>query len=164
MKAALLLKNNLDTLLRGRHQSRKDLAMWCHRSESWLSQIFTDPEREVPLKYLDRIADFFGVATYQLFQPGVSAITERRHADRRSGRDRRLSRATINALPTDLSNAEIGLVAKLRAVAVRDRAEFEKLVEDVYRLPKTDQSSRGRAPDAPGSALEASAPRRRRRR
>lgn len=92
MKAHHLLKQNIDTLLRARGQKRKELAVWCRRSESWLSQIFTDDERNLPLKYLDRIADFFGLSTYQLFQPGISPLTERRSGmDRRSGRDRRIS-------------------------------------------------------------------------
>lgn len=94
MRASGLLKHNIDALLTGRRQNRKDLADWCRRSESWISKIFSSPKREIPLKYLDRIADFFGLATYQLFQPGISELTERRvHSDRRTGRDRRQSHA-----------------------------------------------------------------------
>ena len=94
MKAAALLKRNIDTLLRARRQTRKDLAQWCRRSESWISKVFRHEQREIPLKYLDRIADFFGLATYQLFQPGISALTERRmQIERRAGRDRRQSHA-----------------------------------------------------------------------
>jgi transcriptional regulator with XRE-family HTH domain len=96
LKAHLLLKSNIDALLFARGLNRKDLAAYCRRSESWLSQIFRDPERNMPLKYLDRIADFFGIATYQLFQPGLSSrVGERRSGrERRSGMDRRISRAT----------------------------------------------------------------------
>lgn len=93
MKANALLKHNIDTLLRGRGQTRKDLAQWCYRTESWISKIFQTDKREIPLKYLDRIADFFGLATYQLLQPGISPLTERRHGERRGGRDRRIGHA-----------------------------------------------------------------------
>jgi hypothetical protein len=92
MKANLLLKTNIDALLRARGQTRKDLAMWCRRTESWISKAFRDPNRSIPLRYFDRIADFFGLATYQLFQPGITPYTERRSGkERRSGIDRRLS-------------------------------------------------------------------------
>lgn len=91
MRANLLLKHNIDALLRARGQTRKDLAMWCHRTESWISKIFLNANREIPLKYLDRIADFFGLATYQLFAPGISPLTERRKGhERRNGKDRRI--------------------------------------------------------------------------
>jgi hypothetical protein len=92
MQANLLLKTNIDALLRARGQTRKDLAMWCRRSESWISKAFRDPNRSIPLRYFDRIADFFGLATYQLFQPGITPYTERRSGkERRSGMERRLS-------------------------------------------------------------------------
>lgn len=94
MLASNLLKRNIDDLLRLRGYTHKDLAQWCRRSESWISKIYRHTNRGIPLKYLDRIADFFGLATYQLFQPGISPLTERRSGhDRRSGRDRRISHA-----------------------------------------------------------------------
>lgn len=93
MKINYLLRQNIDALLTGRGQHRKDLAMFCRRSESWVSQIFTKPDRNIPLKYLDRIAAFFGITAYQLLQPGISPLTERRKVrDRRSGVDRRVNR------------------------------------------------------------------------
>lgn len=102
MTAAGLLKYNIDALLRARKQSRHDLAMWCRRSDPWLSKILSETptnnqKRGVPLKYLDRIADFFGISTYQLFQPGISAVTERRQAqeDRRSGLERRIGHSGV---------------------------------------------------------------------
>jgi hypothetical protein len=91
MKATLLIKHNVQTLLRVRHQSRKDLAQWCYKSESWISKILKEPRREFSIRDVDRMADFFGIATYQLFQPGISSLTERRRGtDRRTGRDRRV--------------------------------------------------------------------------
>lgn len=93
VKAHLLIKTNIDALLRARGETRKALAQWCHRSESWISKAFRDPNRSIPLRYLDRISDFFGVETHQLFQPGLSANTERRQRDRRTGRERRVGPA-----------------------------------------------------------------------
>lgn len=78
MRASLLLKSNVDALLRARGQNRKDLAQWCRRSESWISKIFRNPNKDLPLRYYDRIADFFGLAVYELFRPGISPLTERR--------------------------------------------------------------------------------------
>jgi transcriptional regulator with XRE-family HTH domain len=101
LKAHYLLKKNVDALLKARQQTRKELAFFCRRSEAWISKIFGSPNRNIPLKYLDRIADFFGLATYQLFQPGISPLTERRKGkDRRTGRDRRVSRVTEVLQPT----------------------------------------------------------------
>jgi len=91
MKAAVLLKENIDELLRRRNQHRKDLAQWCYRSESWISKIFRTQKRELPQKYLDRIADFFGLSVYQLFQPGIGKASERRVGERRTGKDRRIT-------------------------------------------------------------------------
>lgn len=102
VKANHLLKSNVDALLKARGHTRKDLARYCRRSESWISQIFRDRDRNIPIKYLDKMAEFFGLATYQLLQPGISPLTERRRGrDRRSGRDRRISRAadTLETLP-----------------------------------------------------------------
>jgi hypothetical protein len=38
LKAVSLLKNNIDAMLTARGQKRKDLAVWCRRSEAWLSK------------------------------------------------------------------------------------------------------------------------------
>lgn len=88
-----VLSENIQALLRARKLSQHDLAQWCRHSDPWLSA-FLSGKREVQLADLDRIADFFGIATYQLFQPGISQVTERRKpGERRCGRDRRLSNA-----------------------------------------------------------------------
>lgn len=172
VKANLLMKRNIDALLKARGQTRKDLAQWCRRGESWISKIMKEDQREFPMKYFDRIADFFGLSTYQLLVPGLAGALERRKSsDRRAARDRRLGHApTLNAMPTDLSNAEIGVIAKMRAVLVRDRAEFERLIDEVYRLHvRADARSREPTPAAPGSTPETAArprliPRRKKRR
>lgn len=91
MNASLLLKANVDALLRVQHKQRKDLALWCRKSESWISKIYREERRRFPITMLDRIADFFGVAVYQLLQPGMAAHSERRLGERRTGKDRRLT-------------------------------------------------------------------------
>lgn len=91
MHANRQMKQNVLALLKGRRLTQRDLAQWCRRSESWASKILElDSTREFPLKYWDRIADFFGISTYQLLQPGISAVTERRKGERRSGIERRV--------------------------------------------------------------------------
>ena len=90
---AALLAANIQTLLRERGQTQKELAVHCKHSEVWISKILCG-DRAVRLKDLDFVANFFGIATYQLFQPGISPLTERRsNRDPRSGRDRRISDA-----------------------------------------------------------------------
>lgn len=106
MKANVLLKHNIDTLLRARGQTRRELAIWCRQSldkkvDAWISHIFTRPDQGIQLRYLDRIADFFGIAVYQLFQPGISPLTERRTLpERRSGTDRRITAKQLGATTT----------------------------------------------------------------
>ena len=149
-KAHHLLKQNIDALLKARGQKRKELAAWCRRSESWLSQIFIDDERNVPLKYLDRIASFFGLATYQLFQPGISPLTERRvTSDRRVVRDRRVSHAVLSEKPGD-----VDLIHLIRSLSHEGRqkaiAVVVDIVNDELRGPRTTTG----APDAPGRTGE----------
>ncbi len=107
MRADELLKHNIDALLRARGQSRGELARWCHQSRSWADKFMTEGRRGIPAKYLDRIADFFGIATYQLLQPGISPLTERRSGTRRTGRDRRISNAVLSQRPGDVDLMDI---------------------------------------------------------
>ena len=93
IKAPKLLGENVSALLRARGQTQHDLAQWCHKTDVWVSQ-FLNGKRLWQLDDLDRIADFFGIATYQLFQPGISPLTERRSKlERRTGRERRVGHA-----------------------------------------------------------------------
>lgn len=94
LNALTLLRRNIESLLYGRKESQASLAWALGHDKSWLNK-FLKGDREIQLKDLDRIADFFGIATYQLFQPGISPLTERRNGpDRRSGKDRRISHDT----------------------------------------------------------------------
>lgn len=93
LKALYIIRTNISGLLAHRKQSQTDLASWLGKGRSWMNK-FLNGTREVQLKDLDRIADFFGLATYQLFQPGVAPGSERRTGrERRTGHDRRVSNA-----------------------------------------------------------------------
>lgn len=101
MKAPLILAQNIEALLRGRHLTNHDLAQYCHHTDTWISNVLAG-NRNISLPDLDHIAAFFGIETYQLFQPGISQLTERRKGDRRSGRERRIghsARAMLAAGP-----------------------------------------------------------------
>lgn len=178
MHASRLLKHNIDALLRGRHQTRHDLAQWCRRSDPWLSKILSESpgnnqSRSVPLKYLDRIADFFGIATYQLFQPGISGLTERRSGrDRRTGLDRRISQAEHGRLPQRMPDMETvtpgerALLARIRRLKYqRDREMVDRLVDGALLAQDAEPNTTGlRDPhDADGPPVE-TAPRTRKQR
>lgn len=84
------LRQNIAALLRERKEDQKTLAFTMGRHPTTINK-FLKGSRELQLADLDKIAQFFGLATYQLFQPGISSVTERRQGrDRRSGRDRRV--------------------------------------------------------------------------
>ncbi len=93
MKAQFILRENIKALLRTRKEDEINLARWLDHDKSWINKILNG-HREMQIEDFDRVADFFGIATYQLFQPGISQVTERRSGrDRRAGRDRRVSNA-----------------------------------------------------------------------
>lgn len=106
LRALVLLRQNIQAMLDARKDSAAALAAALGHSRAWISKFLTG-ERQIQLKDLDRIADFFGVPTYQLFQPGMSRNNERRIRDRRSGRDRRVGHAhrALGAVAADLARA-----------------------------------------------------------
>ena len=148
MQANRLLKANIDALLRERHQSRHDLAQWCRRSDAWLSKILSDSPTEqargLPLKYLDRIGDFFGLATYQLFQPGISALLERRKAERRAGKDRRISamnqrvRQSLSEAVASLSSTDVADMIRLKTLTGESR---EAVRASMQALERSEQQT-----------------------
>lgn len=88
LKANYLLVQNVRALLAARGEDAKSLALWAGHRPAWLSKILSG-DRGVKLSDLDKIADFFGLTVAQLFQHGISSLTERRKGERRSGQDRR---------------------------------------------------------------------------
>lgn len=94
LRADYLLVENIRTLLSVRGIDDSALAIWCGHKPAWLSKILSK-ERGMPVRELGKVADFFGLTVSQLFQPGISPLTERRintrrcEKDRRSGIDRR---------------------------------------------------------------------------
>lgn len=150
MRANSLMKSNINALLRARGQTRKDLAVWCRKTESWISKIMTEDRREFPMQYFDRIADFFGIATYQLLQPGITPLTERRaKVPRRSGMDRRMSALRLVAdapphLVVTLEPEEVARLQRLRLLSEPDRQKVDELLREATRRPRRgDAPSRG---------------------
>lgn len=88
LRANYLLVENIRALLAGRGVDDKALAIWCGHRPAWLSKVLSG-ERGIKLPDLDKIADFFGLTVAQLFQHGISGLTERRHGERRTVGDRR---------------------------------------------------------------------------
>lgn len=98
LRADLLLAENIRSLLSKRNIDASALALWCGHKPPWISK-FLSGERGLQLKDLNKIADFFGLTVAELFQQGISHLTERRHhqrrtRERRSGEDRRGERIT----------------------------------------------------------------------
>lgn len=95
-RAENILRENIMSLLVRRRYEQKDLADWCGHTKSWLNKVLNG-YRGLPVEELDRVADFFGLVAYQLFQPGISSMSERRlGTDRRSGADRRIGRGQMS--------------------------------------------------------------------
>lgn len=95
LKALHILRQNVRYLLLKRKESEAMLASclgFKHRSS--LNKFLNSDRSGFQMWRLDRLAAFFGLPVYQLFQPGISPLTERRSGrERRSGHDRRLSHA-----------------------------------------------------------------------
>lgn len=95
LRADLQLVQNIQALLAARREDAKSLAIWCGHSGAWISKVISG-ERGIAVKDLGKVADFFGLTVSDLFQCGISSLTERRHrsgdrrrSERRSDRDRR---------------------------------------------------------------------------
>jgi hypothetical protein len=88
LRADVLLAENIRTLLSVRGIDARSLAVWCGHRGAWISKILSG-ERGVPVRELGKIADFFGLTVAQLFQHGISPLTERRVTERRAGQERR---------------------------------------------------------------------------
>ncbi len=130
LRAVNQLRENIRALLQIRKEEQKSLAFAASIDPSTLSK-FLKGEREIQLANLDAVADFFGIATYQLFQPGISRLTERRIAERRVGRDRRIGHAQrqLGALRADIDAAR----PKRGRDAQVDPAAIQTLVGELQR-------------------------------
>ena len=144
-----------------RHQTRHDLALWCRRSDAWLSKILGKDNRNVPLEYLDRIADFFGLATYQLFQPGLGGVGERRKGERRTGNDRRISalnqrvRVSLSEAVASLSQTDVADMIRLKMLTDASRDALRVAMQAAER---SEQQAAKRAPRRPPAETAAGAP------
>lgn len=145
MRAEALLKANIAGLLRERHLRPHDLAVYCRRSDAWLSKILGKDDRNVPLEYLDRIADFLGVTPFQLFQPGIVGVAERRSgSDRRAGKDRRISalnhrvRESVSAVVANLTAADVADLLRLKGLTDESRG---LLRGEALRLERSEHES-----------------------
>jgi hypothetical protein len=100
LKALHILRQNVRGLLLKRKESESLLASclgFKHRSS--LNKFLNSDRAGFQMWRLDRLAAFFGLAVYQLFQPGITPLTERRGGkDRRSGHDRRVGHAHRDAV------------------------------------------------------------------
>ncbi len=100
--ALRLVRENIVELLRRRHMTQKDLAVWCGHEEAWISAILRE-HRGLPMQELDRVADFFGLEPHELLRPGIAI-------ERRSGLDRRVGERRIG--PTRRTMVELATQAQ----------------------------------------------------
>lgn len=106
LKAPFVIRQNLSALLAARKETPSALARYVGKHKTWISQFLTGKRDELQLGDLDKIAAFFGIATYQLFQPGISRLTERRSSiERRTGQERRVghNRRLLESLQSELN-------------------------------------------------------------
>ena len=91
LRSLHILRMNIRALLIKRRESEAALAQalgFKHRSS--LNKFLNNDRAGFQMWRLDRLSDFFGLPVYQLFQPGISPLLERRVLkDRRMGHDRR---------------------------------------------------------------------------
>jgi hypothetical protein len=130
MQAQYLLRENIKALLRSRQEDASALSGWLGHDKSWINKILNG-HRDMQIGDFDRVADFFGIATYQLLQPGISRLTERRqNSDRRVGRDRRIGHSHRAMLETA---AELDRVRPSVATKGRD-ANAAAVIDPIHRV------------------------------
>lgn len=154
VKALRLLKENVRTLLHHRKEDQSTLAAWVGHSKSWINKFLNDEtdRTELQLRDLDKIADFFGIEAYQLFQPGISLLTERRLSgtDRRSGQERRIGhqgrqlahlRTEVNKLP-HVGGGDLGgsTTSRLSAADRERQRLIEQFERDLHALNARQQT------------------------
>lgn len=153
MKAHVLLRNNIATLLAARKETQTALSDYCDNHKTWCSQFLSGKRDEIQLEDIDKIADFFGIANYQLMQPGISRLTERRLGiERREGQERRVGAqgrqlASFRAEHTKLPHggAAIGASASNDSRMQRALVRFHR---EISALLPGEQAPTTRAPRA----------------
>lgn len=89
MKTTRLLAENVSALLRRDGYNQHDLAVWCRKSDPWVTD-FIKHQKGWKFDDLTRVADLFGLEPYHLLRPGIVEASERRAGrERRSDKDRR---------------------------------------------------------------------------
>lgn len=141
LKALYVLRANVRSLLMKRKESEALLALalgFKHRSS--LNKFLNSERAGFQMWRLDKLAAFFGLPVYQLFQPGISPLAERRiGSDRRGGEERRVGHgrsvmltvaAEIDAHRLPRKGAHAALVATSPTMAALNKLteEYERRV------------------------------------
>ena len=152
--AVWMLRENIQALLTAQNKKQKDLAFYCDgKDKSWINK-FLNGTREIQFRDLDRIAQFFHLATYQLFLPGIARETERRSGkDRRSGVERRVSEdlQSMIQLRPYLEKAQRGLSHAPTSVNKEDQPtrltaitnQLQRLSAEAAALISSETDTRG---------------------
>lgn len=172
LRAVNQLRENVKALLFVRKEDQKTLAFAAGIDPSTLSK-FLKGDREIQLANLDGVAEFFGIAPYQLFQPGISTLTERRIAQRRTSHERRIGhtqRVMLGVVSQEMDkfhpkgkgspHVVVASSSPLMDALQREAAEFARRVEAI----RARYASPGGQTPVPRKALPAARTSRRSRR
>lgn len=164
LKALHILRQNIRQLLAERHESAAALALHLgYKNRASVTKFLNDQRTGFEMGRLDKLSSWFGLPVYQLFQPGISRLTERRHgSDRRSGHDRRVGHARRSvvelraSLPPERRHAS-NTAETQTPTPTPLHAAVERLERDIARLV---QSGAFREQDpTPHRAVAAARPR-----
>lgn len=129
-KANFLLVQNINSLIAARGVNAAAVAAWAGHRPAWLSKILSG-DRGIKLSDLDKIADFFGLTVAQLFQHGISPLTERRRGERRTEKDRRSGEERRQ------SNLDRGVHPDMSGVRFRPHADGPDQKREHRPVPST---------------------------
>lgn len=135
LKALHVLRENVRALLSARKESEAWLATclgFKHRSS--LNKFLNRERTGFHMWRLDRLASFFGVPVYQLFQPGIAPNTERRVSERRSRVERRIghSHRMLGMLRAEVDSAH-PRTERGRDVPTPTQVAAKRLTDDYER-------------------------------
>lgn len=157
LRAVNQLRENVKELLRRRGHNQNQLAFALKRHPTTVNK-FLMGTREVQLADLDGMADFFGIPVYQLFQPGISRLTERRvlsrrrDADRRIGHDQRKMAELASEMEAHHPHRKGGIhvlsASSLATELRRAAADHARLVDRLI-----SEAASGRQAPTPGAAV-----------